>query len=287
MKQQKDTIRQFDLSPLARAGLLLKNMRDQIGQGEHDVSKPHRERHYQFMLATQGKLTLTIDFNLVTVIAPAVLLIAPGQVHQVVMATDLQGWAIGFEPSLMDGEFQQVLTKLFRSSLVIQPPLSLLDQSSSLLQVLEKVQQGPSHAYTGRTLQTLLMALLSMLAGLLTATAVHPKSPERRAVVIEQAFYQLVEQHFIAWKQPAQYADALAITVSHLNDVVKVITGFSPSTLIQDRSILEAKRLLYYTQLSVKEIGYQLGYEEPVYFNKLFRKLTGQTPLSFRQQVRD
>ncbi|GAB3783692.1 helix-turn-helix domain-containing protein [Spirosoma horti] len=239
------------------------------------------------MLATQGKLTLTIDFNLVTVIAPAVLLIAPGQVHQVVMATDLQGWAIGFEPSLMDGEFQQVLTKLFRSSLVIQPPLSLLDQSSSLLQVLEKVQQGPSHAYTGRTLQTLLMALLSMLAGLLTATAVHPKSPERRAVVIEQAFYQLVEQHFIAWKQPAQYADALAITVSHLNDVVKVITGFSPSTLIQDRSILEAKRLLYYTQLSVKEIGYQLGYEEPVYFNKLFRKLTGQTPLSFRQQVRD
>lgn len=285
--KQPDIIRQFDLSPLARAGLLLKNMRDQIGQREHDVSKPHREMHYQFMLATQGELTLTIDFNLVTVRAPAVVLITPGQVHQVVMATDVQGWAIGFESSLIDGEFQQVLAKLFRRSLVIQPPLSLLDQSSSLLRVLENVQQGPSHAYTGRTLQTLLMALLSMLAGLLTATAVHPKSPERRAVVIEQAFYQLLEQHFIDWKQPARYADALALTVSHLNDVVKDVTGFSPSTLIQDRSILEAKRLLYYTQMSVKEIGYQVGYEEPVYFNKLFRKLTGQTPLSFRQQVRD
>jgi len=203
------------------------------------------------------------------------------------MATDVQGWAIGFEPSLIDGEFQQVLAKLFRNSVIIRPPLSLLEQSSSLLQVVEKVQLGPSDAYTGRTLQTLLMALLSLLAGQLIGTAVQTKSRERRAEMIEQAFHKLLHQHYQAWKQPVQYADALAITVPHLNDVVKTITGFSPSTLIQDRSILEAKRLLYYTQLSVKEIGYEVGYQEPVYFNKLFRKLTGQTPLTFRRQVRD
>lgn len=280
-------IRQFDLSPLARAGFLLKNMEGQVGQQEHDVSEPHREGHYQFMLATQGELTLTIDFKEVAVVGPAVLLIAPGQVHHLLMATDVQGWTIGFDPSLLDGEFQQVLARLFRDSVVIRPSMSLLEQSSSLLQVLEKVQLGPSDAYTGRTLQALLMALLSLLAGQLTGTAVQTKSPERRAVVIEQAFHQLVQLHYQVWKQPAQYADALAITVSHLNDVVKTITGFSPSTMIQERSILEAKRLLYYTQLSVKEIGYELGYQEPVYFNKLFRKRTGQTPLAFRQQVRD
>lgn len=287
LTQQPDTIRQFDLSPLARAGFLLKNMGGPIGQQEHDVSKPHREGHYQVMLATQGELALTIDFNRVAVVAPAVLLIAPGQVHQVLTATGVQGWAIGFDPSLIDGAFQQVLARLFRDSVVIRPPLFLLEQSSSLLQVLEEVQSGPSDAYTGRTLQTLLMALLSLLAGQLTNTAVQMKAPERRAVMIEQTFHQLLQQHYQAWKQPAQYADALAITVSHLNDVIKTITGLSPSTLIQERSILEAKRLLYYTQLSVKEIGYEVGYQEPVYFNKLFRKRTGQTPLAFRQQVRD
>jgi len=79
LKQQPDTIRQFDLSPLARAGLLLKNMGGQIGQEEHDVSSPHREGHYQFMLATQGELILTIDFNRVRVVAPAMVLIAPGR----------------------------------------------------------------------------------------------------------------------------------------------------------------------------------------------------------------
>lgn len=262
-------------------------MHGQIGQEEHDVSKPHRDGHYLFMLATHGGLTINIDFKVLTLTAPAILLIAPGQVHYILSVTEVQGWAIGFEPSLIDGEFQQVLAKLFRGSVVVRPDLPLLEQSIRLLQLLEQVQTGPANAYTGRTLHTLLVAQLSLLAGQLTTPSSQSKEKERRAVSIEQAFHQLLEEHYQAWKQPAQYADALAITVAHLNDTVKTITGFSPSTLIQERAILEAKRLLYYTQLNVKEIGYEVGYEEPVYFNKLFRKLSGQTPLNFRRQFHD
>ncbi|MCZ8216998.1 MAG: helix-turn-helix domain-containing protein, partial [Cyclobacteriaceae bacterium] len=73
----------------------------------------------------------------------------------------------------------------------------------------------------------------------------------------------------------------------HLNDTVKAFTSNSVSTHIQQISILEAKRQLYFTNKSVKEIAYDLGYDEPVYFGKLFKKITNHTPLAFRQQFRD
>ena len=67
---------------------------------------------------------------------------------------------------------------------------------------------------------------------------------------------------------------------------MKALTGFPVSVHIQQASILEAKRLLYFTDKSVKEVSYEVGYDEPVYFGKLFKKVTNLTPLQFRQQFR-
>jgi AraC family transcriptional regulator, transcriptional activator of pobA len=83
------------------------------------------------------------------------------------------------------------------------------------------------------------------------------------------------------------YASALSITVSHLNDTIKELTNFPVSIHIQNASILEAKRLLYFSDNSIKEIGYEIGYDDAVYFGKLFKKITSLTPLQFRQQFRD
>ena len=98
---------------------------------------------------------------------------------------------------------------------------------------------------------------------------------------------KLTKEHFKIWKQPAQYAAALSISTAHLNDTVKSLTGSPVSVHIQEASIMEAKRLLYFTANSVKEIAYEVGYEEPVYFGKLFKKVTNLTPLEFRKKFRD
>ena len=142
-------------------------------------------------------------------------------------------------------------------------------------------------AYSGRTQQTLLLALLSLVAGQLAPEPNAVPAREGRGPQIERAFQQLLRQHFAQWKQPAQYAVALHISVAHLNDMVKSRTGLSVSGHVQQRAILEAKRLLGFTAQSVKEIGYALGYDEPVYFGKLFKKVTGMTPQQFRRQFRD
>ncbi|MCK8494623.1 AraC family transcriptional regulator [Spirosoma sp. RP8] len=284
---QSSSIQEFTLDPQNRASLFVKKLQGSFSQEGHDIGTPHRDDHYLFMLASEGEMVLNIDFARVEVKAPALVLITPGQVHNVLAAKRMQGWTAGFDASLIDGDFLQVLTRYFRRSVVSHPQQPLLDRSHTLLQLLEVIQTGSHDAYTHITLRSLLTALLSLLAGQLTNQSTGVKEPERRVTVIEQTFHQLLEQHYANWKQPAQYAAELAVSVSYLNEVVKTITGHSPSSLIQQRSILEAKRLLYFTNLTVKEIGYQLGYEDPIYFNKLFRKRTGSTPLAFRQQFRD
>lgn len=126
-----------------------------------------------------------------------------------------------------------------------------------------------------------------LIASNFISTSPIENTTENRGSILRDAFNQLLKKYYKTWKQPAQYASELAISVAHLNDTVKELTGYPVSIHIQQASILEAKRQLYFTNKSVKEIGYEVGYDEPVYFGKLFKKITNLTPLAFRQKFRD
>lgn len=286
VNHQSHTITQFDLSPIARNGVLLRNMQYQSGVKEHAVSMPHRDSHCLLMVATGGRFVLSLDFNEVAFAAPALLVVLPEQVHYVIEITEPTGWGISFDPSLLSNELQLVLERWFNAPLFLERETAFFQQAVVLLDLIEKIQSGMTDTYTGKTIHALLNALLSLMAGQF-ASAPKTASMEGRGRVIEQGFSQLLKQQYKAWKRPAQYAAELAISVAHLNDTVKRITGASISAHIQQRTILEAKRLLYFTDLSVKEISYEVGYHEPVHFGKLFKKSTGLTPLHFRQQFRD
>jgi AraC family transcriptional activator of pobA len=287
MKNPQPEILQFELSPLAKAGVLVMNMENGAAVEQHDTKTPHRDDHYLLMLATHGQFKLNLDFELLEIVAPAMLFVFPGQVHEVLEMEQPQGWAVSFDPALIDGEFQQILEKELQGPMALQPDTDFYRQLVSLMQLLESQQSGQQDAYTGRATHGLLTALLGWIAGRITSVAADHKTKESRGTLIVQSFNGLLKQHYKTWKQPARYAAELAISVAHLNDMVKTGTGMPVSVHIRQQSVLEAKRLLCFTDLSVREIGYELGYEEPVYFGKLFRKTTGITPLQFRQQFRD
>lgn len=97
-------------------------------------------------------------------------------------------------------------------------------------------------------------------------------------------FSQLVEAHYIKHHNVADYADMLSITPKALSKKISKYSAKTPNDIIKDRIILEAKRLLIHTDLSVKEIGYKLGYEDPAYFVRLFTNRTESSPLLFRKK---
>jgi AraC-like DNA-binding protein len=98
-----------------------------------------------------------------------------------------------------------------------------------------------------------------------------------------QQFNALVEQRFRQVHQVQEYASLMAMSPSLLNKHVKNITGFTAGEVILDRLMLQAKRYLIYTDLSNKEIAYQLNYQDPSYFSRIFKRKTGKSPSDFRR----
>lgn len=287
MKDQQIDIVKFPISPLAKAGILIKNMADDIHDAEHDHAKPHRDDHYLLMIATGGQFVVNIDFENNTIIAPAMLLIFPGQIHHIISGTKPAGWVLSIDPALVDKEFQLILERGFRLPVALNKQFAFYEHTVTLTSQIEKLQTEAGNLYALRAIHSILDALLGLIAGEIGTIHTIGKTKVNRAAVIEQAFMHLLRIQYKDWKQPALYAAELNISVAHLYDTIKHTTGDSVSVYIQQYCMLEAKRLLCFTKLTVKEIGYQLGYEEPVYFGKLFKKVTGLTPLQFRQQYHD
>ncbi len=286
MKNKNHIIKQYELSSQAKAGVIIVNMENKE-VGEHDISKPHRDNHCQLMLAINGQFKLNIDFENVEFIQPAILFVFPEEVHHIIEVKDPKGWMISFDPSLVNKEVLQLLENKITNPLLLERGSVFYQQLIILMDLIEKVQSQNTNHYIQKSIHALLNSFLSLIAGKLVSDLPINKEKENRSIIIKETFIKLTKEHFKTWKHPAQYASALSVSSAHLNDTVKLLTGSPVSAHIQEASIMEAKRLLYFTDNTVKEIAYEVGYDEPVYFGKLFKKITHLTPIEFRKKFRD
>lgn len=114
----------------------------------------------------------------------------------------------------------------------------------------------------------------------------HQLTTEEASQEIEfsRAFSQLVEWHYTRHHTVSEYAELLHISPKALNKRITRYSNTTPNDIIKNRIMLEAKRLLVHTQLTVKEIGYKLGYDDASYFIRLFTKQAAVAPQQFRLQ---
>ncbi|MBV5313017.1 MAG: helix-turn-helix domain-containing protein [Prolixibacteraceae bacterium] len=99
-------------------------------------------------------------------------------------------------------------------------------------------------------------------------------------------FKQLIEENFTREKNVSPYAEMLNMNPSCLNELTKRTTGITAGELIRNRVIDETKKLLYSSSMSGKEIAFELGFDDPAYFSRFFRKYTGTTLKGFRDHSR-
>lgn len=98
-------------------------------------------------------------------------------------------------------------------------------------------------------------------------------------------FGDLLERHFLDHLPVPAYAEKIGVTAAHLNTVCRDMTGKSALELIHERLLLEARRNLVYTAMQVGEIAHALGFSEPPYFTRFFKRATGMSPVAFRQNA--
>lgn len=247
---------------------------------------PHRDEHYQFLLQKKGKFRLMLDFHTVEMNGPSIFFILPGQFHYHI-SSDTDTYVLTVDPSFVLETYKIILDQYF----LIHDPASItpakLKKLNAFISFLSD-EIGDAGANTCK--QHIIRGLTDTILGMFTEEYAKPVEnkglKETRNITITRQFKTLLFQHFKNLKKPSDYASLQQLSTPYLNEAVKSFTGFTVSYWIQKMIITEAKRLLYHTDLTVKEIADDLGYDDHAYFSRLFTQIEKVSPVSYRKRYR-
>ncbi|MEU5950187.1 helix-turn-helix domain-containing protein [Micromonospora sp. NPDC047465] len=249
---------------------------------------PHRHTFYELVYVTHGRASHVIDLDAHPVRPPHLFVVTPGQVHHWQDQRDLRGHVL-----LCAAEFLLTFpadrAALHRSRHRSWRPRDAAQAGriATLLRwaTAEYRRGGPER---GGTLRAYLHLLLTeVLRSRPTGPAPDPP-PEtttrnRRAAAIARRFEELLAEPDLVGEPPRAYARRIGVSVRHLNDAVPLATGTTPARLIRRARVLEAKRLLARTDLTVAAIADRLRFADPAYFCRFFRREVGDSPGAFRR----
>lgn len=274
------------LNDRANHGLEMKYIGKDAIRHHGEILGTHRDDHYVFFLVEKGSGSMMIDFSEIVIPEKCICYVLPGQVHRSINTEASLGWFMAVDTSLIPPEFRRA----FEDRLLLQQPY-LLSESSyrqcrSLIHLLyEQYSSDPHHPFYRQLTHALLTSFLGMAAYGYSQDITSLLSVSR-PLQIAREFKRLLSGNITTEKRPSAYAGMLNISESYLNESLKKVTGFSVTYWILHEVMLEAKRLLYYTPLNVKEIAHRLGYDDHTYFSRLFKKANLITPLAFRGNYR-
>lgn len=261
---------------------------DIYARHEGKVDEPHRHDFYTIVLVKSGKGEHVIDFNAYAIEQQQIFFINPGQVHQMKEEEATQGYAITFSvPFLIHNAIQLEFIEnlnLFHE-FGYAPPLALSKEDlSKLVEYAEEMIQVNSEALTYKyeTLGALLKLLLIRCNQACTVN-VEEHTVVDSAHQLLSSYKQLLDSKYKEWHGVSEYAEELHVSADHLNRVIKGLTGKTAKEHIQSRITVAAKRLLFFSSLSNKELAWELGFSEPANFSAFFKKCTGLSPSEFRK----
>lgn len=248
---------------------------------------PHRQEGYNVTLLLQGKVTRYIDFERHVIEAPALISVGPEQIHLYECAEDAQMICISFSSDFLIHEMRGWV--MCWECMFGHVVMNMDDDSLRELLVYTDLMMEEFHSNKPKkdvVIRNLLNAFIVCTARMRNTTlpVLNMDASQNRLV---QQFKVLVDTHFKDKSQVTQYADMLYITPGHLNDVIKETVGKTAKQVIDEKRVMEAKRLLFWGDYSLKEIASYLNFEDDAYFNRFFKKHTGHTPSLFQRTIRE
>jgi AraC family transcriptional activator of pobA len=205
-------------------------------------------------------------------------------VHQWHLADDADGVVMFFEPSFYELRYPErdlLVLPFFDSQ---HPPVLYLPILNELAPLFDQLHQECQTSFANQA--EVVRAWLAMLLELAARRyPTLPASTEASQVQRQiRQFGALLNQHYRTRRSVQEYAELLHLTANHLNALCQRVLGQTASALIQARVVLEAQRLLTHSALSVAQVADELGFEDPSYFGRYFRKSVGMSPEAFRHQ---
>jgi len=257
----------------------------------HDWTiRAHRHRNlFQILLIERGGGQMTVEASTLPFAAPAAILMPATVAHGYRFTPhETEGWVVSFTEDVTHGLGERSGEAIARlRALASEPVVPLAPaEAERLAAICADLHEERFLAREGfRLAMRGHLALLAIAAARLAASRARTGTVTLRpADPTVEALRGLLEEHFRKERQLGFYAEKLAMTPDRLNDIVKRATGVTAGHLIRQRVLTEAKRQLVFTSLAIHEISYDLTFADPSHFARFFRKQTGTTPQTFREQ---
>ena len=260
-------------------------------ENNHHFDHLQRHNYYSIILMVEGETLLNVDFGNYPLIAPSILCLSPYQPYLLGASPHISGMALNFHPDFFCTYKHQheVASEGVLFHNIYEPPFFAAENTESLVALLRQMQKEiqqeelAQHELLVSYLKVFLIYILRIKVA--QSPVVYQKKLENTKTTILQNLTDSIEKHYREKHSASEYAQLLNISANALAKLVKGHFGKTLTDLIAQRIMTEAKRELYLTSKSVKEIAYQLGYKDEYYFSRFFKKQAGIPPNLYRTTV--
>lgn len=287
--QHKILVRHMHCTPRPNgltAGFTIRHIENLL-QGNDMLQPVHRHTFFYVLVLEKGAGEHVIDFISYPIHDNSVFFIRPCQVHQLALKAGSKGYLIEFNADFYmppDTAAMQVLRKVSHKNYCPVEEERFKNMQSILAGMLQEFN-GKQERYLDVIKSTLNIFFIELSRQSRSPSSIAQHNDDFMQERLEE-FIELVERNMVTNKEVSFYAGQLHITNYQLNAITKATLGRTPSDIINEHIILQAKRNLLATTSQVNQVAYDLGYEDVSYFIRFFKKHTGHSPEAFRQNFK-
>ncbi len=255
---------------------------------DHDPFRPHRIHFYAILFILKGEGNHYIDFKTYPYQRNSIIFVSKEQVHAFEHNLERKAFFLLFNEEFLEkgSSASNLMQELSLYNYHLYPPVIQLqeEQAQLLRQLAENMRQEfdtTDDLLTEEIVHASLIIFLCLAERIRKENRkLNPRSKYHEEYV---QFQKLLNQHIFQSRKVKFYADSLLVSTKTLNRITKEMLGKSAKSYINEFLVIEIKRLLMNTSLSIKEIAYQTGFEEVTNFVKYFKKHSDYNPTEFRK----
>jgi AraC-like DNA-binding protein len=282
-------IKKYDFKTGLPQEFEIVDLSDLYTKSKHILTHLHRAGFYHVIWIQDCNVTHWVDFVPIKIKTNSLLFLNKDVVHRFDSKEEVKGKVLLFTDSFFcktESDSKFLRHSILFNDLLDVAPVDIKNQSvqfDALLKLMLDETQTSNDEFQASILQKLLHNFM-LFAERVRRKQGFTKLKKNADLDYVILFKDLLEENFKKQKQVNYYAKQIIISEKRLNQATTKVLGKSPKQIIDDRVLLEAKRILAYTNQSIKEIAYSLGFEEPTNFIKYFKKNSTITPTEFREQ---
>ena len=254
-----------------------------------DRREPHRHDYHELIWIRSGSGRHLIDGAPLPVEEDTVTIIGRGQVHVFEEGEDLHGAVLRLRDELLPGDSKRLPAAWLlsgRCGRSVPVPSDRADQLEALLRALDDELKRPTGPGSSQLRGHLISVVLLWLERWYDASRdEHPDADEAQVQLLRR-FVRVLERDYADHHDAGHYADELRVPPATLSRALSQVTGHGTKELVLDRVMSEAARLLRFTDQNVQQVAQRVGYDDPLYFSRAFKRHFGDSPMAYRAHSR-